>query len=235
MLMNSNSPEIEALCFELMNSGTRTLAITAPHSGCGVSSIAVALCEALVLAGHSTLLVDLNADSPALDYVLAEPELDDDQAFNAPSLMRPKASECVLTGTLFHASRQAAIRLRQPGFFAQQLQCWREQFDYVILDAGPVSSTDTHTLPAAQLIANCEAFVMTVLARETTETQVEEALRSLNASSAWFIGCVINDVLNPSLQRELLRELQRLPRFLGLIARFLTQKIRCSRFLSMEV
>jgi protein-tyrosine kinase len=62
--------EIEQIYAQIFSEPKRSIAICSANAGEGVTSLTLALAERHLLAGHSTLVVDLNLYRPALQSLL---------------------------------------------------------------------------------------------------------------------------------------------------------------------
>lgn len=236
MLIPPQNMEIERIYSQLLGPGKHAIAISSANSGEGVSSIAQTLAQRNLLAGNSTLLVDLNLHHPSLSGLLkldkspAKPEL-----FDAPLLVTAEQQSIALIGITPPIRRDVLMKLRRPGVLEQCIAQWQQTFDTVIFDTSPINRINANNIPAERVATACDGSVLVVLAGSTTESMVCSAVDKLRTAGAQLLGCVYNDRDNPSLKNELLRELRRLePRF-SRISRYLENWIRKSHFLSMEV
>lgn len=249
MRIPAHSAEIERVYNQTLATGQRALAICSANAGEGVTSLAMALTQRNLMAGRSTLLVDMNLYHPSLQG-LFEPEAD---GFNSisnstissstqltatlgqPQLVTAKQNAVALTGVTTPKRRDMIMQLRRPGVLEQCIHEWQQHFDSVVFDTSPLNRVNANNIPPEQIAAACDGCILTVLAGLTTEAVINAALEKLNAAGVNLLGCVFNDRDNPSLKDELLREVQRLePHFNGL-ARWLKQQLRQNRLLSLEV
>ena len=70
MNIPSENVEIEQIYSQVLAQPNRSLAICAANANEGVTSLAIALAQRNLLAGHATLVVDLNLYHPALEALL---------------------------------------------------------------------------------------------------------------------------------------------------------------------
>ncbi|WP_019614101.1 tyrosine-protein kinase family protein [Psychromonas ossibalaenae] len=241
--------EIEQIYSQVLGTCRRSIAVCSAESGEGVTSLACALAQRNLLAGHSTLLVDLNLYRPALQSLLgienSPLNLSDSREIStqpinttlltAPQLISTSQSPVVLTGITAPLKRENIIKLRQTGALEQCISAWLEHYDTVILDTSPINRINAQNIPAERAAAACDGAVLIVLAGNTNEAAVSSAVNKLNTAGAQLLGCVLNDRDNPSLKNELLRETQRLPAlFRGLRCR-LKKFIVNNRLLTLEI
>jgi len=228
--------EIERIYSRILTEGKHAIAICSANSGEGTSSIARALAQRTLLAGHSTLLVDLNLHHPTLDSLLKlddsppEPEQPD-----KPQLVTVQQHPVALTGITAPTCRSLVMKLRKPGVLEQYISEWQQTFDIVIFDTSPVNRINANNIPAERVAAACDISLLVVLAGSTTETMVSTAVDKLNAAKAKLFACIYNDRDNPSLKNELLRELRHLEPYFGNITRYPGAWVQQNHLLSMEI
>ena len=229
--------EIENLYGRLAASPIRTLVITSALAKEGVSCTAQALTHRLLLAGHSALLVDMNIFSPSLNSLTEEPTHATQRtaALAQPSMVTTEDTQLILQGVSARNDKALMALLRQPKFFSEQIDQWKESFDYIIIDAPPLFGPESDSVPADHIASLCDACALVVLSCSTPDREIVKAVNKLKAKGATLLGCILNDQYNPPIKDELLREINRLPRFLQPIRRILAKLITNSDFLSIEV
>ncbi len=228
--------EIEQVYSQVLTSNLRSIAVTAANSGEGTTSIALALAQRCLLAGRSTLLVDLNLHHPSLEGLLdLNTTISSPRPLSPPRLVSAAGQSIVLTGIIAPSKREFALNLREPGVLEDCLERLKKNFNTVIFDTSAVNRVNANNIPAERVVAACDGGLLVVQAGQTTEAMISEAVARLNAVGAQLLGCVLNDRLNPHLQSELVRETKRLrPHFSG-IADWLEAWLRRNSLLSMEV
>ena len=228
--------ELETIYAATLAGGMRTLAISAANPGEGVTTLAVALAERNLLAGRSTLLVDLNLHHPALEDLLSLEEADiRPLPLPAPQLVRTAEEPVALTGITAPSHREMVMKLRQPGILKQCIEVLKQRYDTLIFDTSALSRRNANNIPAEQVAAACDGSLLVVLAGQTTETMVSSAVEKLKTGGAQLNGCVLNDRNCPTLKSELLREIARIkPRF-NAIANWLGRRVHDNRLLSLEI
>ncbi len=232
--------EIEGIYTQLLGAKNRTITICSANHGEGVTSVALALAQRYLLAGHATLLVDLNLYQPSLNKLLtldetaSLPDLKTD-VFGNPELVSGQGQSVALIGITCPTRRDLIIKLRKPGLLEQYIVDWQKSFDTIIFDTSPINRINASNIPAERVAAACDGSLLIVLAGSTTEAMVSSAVNKLKIAGANLVGCVFNDRDSPTLKNELLRETVRLEsRFAGL-ARYITGLIRKSHLLSTEI
>lgn len=238
--------EIEQIYTQLLSNPCASIAICAAQQGEGVTSLAFALAERNLLAGHSTLVVDLNLFRPALNSLFAVNNCNRNDAtdiavnpaihaFGNTQLVSQPHSEIVLNGILAPNKREHIIQLRQPGVLEECIQEWLTQFDTVIVDTSPLNRINAQNIPPERVAAACDGALMVVLAGQTSEPEIQHALAKLSKANAQLLGTVLNDRDNPTLKKELLRETRRLPKCLSWFKQRLNKAIINNHLLSLEV
>jgi len=214
----------------------RSLCITSTNPGEGVSTLVLSLARRHLLAGRSTLLLDLNLHRPSLHLTHQLPRLRATQALlSAPQPISLANTESLCAVVSAPLERNNLLKLRAPGILEGYIKQWLEKFDAVMIDASPISSINGGNLPSERSASACDATLISVLSGSTTETMIKSTVHKLNHANALVLGCVLNDRINPTLKNELLREVNRLSKHFPSIAAWLSHKIRNNPLLSLEV
>ena len=230
------SMEIEKIYSQQQRENSRSIAVCSANEGEGVTSVALALAQRNLLAGHSTLVVDLNLYRPALNtlLILDEPVLECG-VFDTPRIVTVQKQPIALIGITSPTQRDLVMKLRQPGVLEEIIIEWEKSFDIIIFDTSPLNRINGRNIPAERVAEACDGCLMVVLAGNTTEAMVSTAIEKLKCTKAMLLGCVLNDRNNPSLKSELLRETRRLE-FLGSgLVKRIGNWMRNSHLLSMEI
>lgn len=253
MRIPAQSLEIERVFAHIMSGAHHSVALCSADSGEGVTSIALALTQRILLSGYSALIVDMNSYHPSLQSVLpfnlatvaemntsksASRSLLQEQARElclTPNLVSSSSHALSLTGVTIPTQRAAIIRLRKPGVLEALVEQWQQEYDFVIFDTSPVNRVNASNVPAERVAAACDTCILVVQAGVTTEAVAQRAIQTLENAGAKISGCVYNDRVNPPLKSEVIREVKRLPKFLAGLTRWLMQKINDNRLLSLEI
>ena len=246
--------EIEQIYTQLLSNPHTSLAVCAAEQGEGVTSLAFALAQRNLLAGHATLLVDLNLYRPAIKSLLpieSTPLLDNQNSdstslqprnathivdlLSTPQLVSSADSSIVLTGIVAPTKRDHIMKIRQPGVLEQCINEWLTQYDTVIIDTSPLNRVNAQNIPPERVAAACDGAILVVLAGQTSEAAINNAVTKLNNANAQLLGSVLNDRDNPTLKAELLREVERLEPRLSWLSRPLKRVLNKSRLLALEV
>jgi len=265
--------EIEQIYTQLLSNPHTSIAICAAQEGEGVTSLAFALAQRNLLAGHSTLLVDLNLYRPAIKSLLpieetqllkttshhqkqfqnhhqneqetlpshfaarknSPIETNKGSLLSDPQLVSSANNSIVLTGVVAPQKREHIMKIRQPGVLEQCIEAWLTQYDTVIVDTSPINRINAQNIPPERVAAACDGAILVVLAGQTSEAAITNAVNKLKNANAQLLGNVFNDRDNPTLKEELLREVQRLePRF-SWLSRPLKRILNKIRLLALEV
>lgn len=239
MNISPHHMEIETVYSDIWRLKYRSIAITSSNPQEGVTTLASALTQRNLLAGHSTLLVDLNVHNPSLKstFSLAQhPSQHSNSTYllNAPELVNETGEEITFTGVTAPIERNAIIQLRKPGVLESHIQDWLTHYDTVIVDASSLNHPNHECIPAERIASACDAAILVVLAGSTREMMIANAIQSLQHNDVNLMGCVINDKNNPTLLAELLRETKRLEKFSPTLTAFITKIISRCAFLAIE-
>ena len=236
MLIPSLNMEIEQIYSQLLADKNAAIAISSANRNEGVTSIALALAQRSLLAGDTTLLVDLNLYKPSLKKLLRLdiPTLKDD-SLGTPQLITVQQQPIALVGITAPSRRELVIKLRSPGVLEQFIVEWQKTFSTIIFDTSPVNRINANNIPAERIAAACDGCLLVVLAGSTTEAMVSTSIEKLAHANATLLGCIFNDRDNPSLKNELLRETQRLGLHFASLAKHIEKWISNSHLLSTEI
>lgn len=237
MKIPPQSIEIERIYSYLQSEKKSSIAICAANPHEGVSSIAVALAQRYLLAGNSTLLVDLNLHRPSVNKLLTLrlPTANKTSALDEPQLVSVLDHAIALTGITSPTRREMIIKLRKPGVLEQFIIEWKKSFDTIIFDTSPLNYINNDHIPAERVAAASDGCLLVVLTGQTTEAMVTSAVDKINAAGGKLLGSVYNDRENPTLKNELLREINRLrPGFFGL-TQYLKKRVQQSHLLNLEI
>lgn len=229
--------EIEKIYSQLLGKNNRAIAVCSANQGEGVSSIALALAHRSLLAGHTTLVVDFNLYRPSLYKLLTlDGPLVENEGYDKPQLVTVQQQQPIaLIGITAPTRRDLVIKLRKPGVLEEFIIEWKKAFDTIIFDTSPVNRINANNIPAERVAAACDGCLLVVLAGNTSEAMVSSAVEKLENANTKLLGCIFNDRDNPPLRDELLREAQRLESCFGSLARRISNWIRKSHLLSMEI
>jgi len=234
--------EIEQIYTQLLSHPNTAIAICAAEENEGVTSLAFALAQRNLLAGHSTLLVDLNLYKPSLNSILNIDETEKDiallpqqQLLGSPKLVSSEHNNIVINGIVAPQKRDNIMKLRQPGALEKCIEQWLQVFDTVIIDTSPLNRVNANNIPPERVAAACDGAVLITLAGRTPEAALLSAVEKLKNNNATLLGCVFNDRDNPTLKDELIRETKRLDPRLAWLSRPLRKLISKNRLLSLEV
>lgn len=242
--------EIEQIYSQVLSEKGRSIAVCSANAGEGVTSLALALAQRNLMAGRSTLLVDLNLYQPAikslLDIAVTPPSNSIDSVKNTSGvidtdtllpaqLITTASNNIALTGVTAPNQREYIMKLRQQGTLEHCIKDWLQQYDNVIIDTSPLNRHNARNIPAERVAAACNGSILVVLAGLTTEAMITTAISKLNTANATLLGCVFNDRDNPSLKNELIREAHRLEPQLGWFSKRLKRFLNNNSLLAMEV
>jgi Mrp family chromosome partitioning ATPase len=171
--------------------GVRSVLITGASQGVGVTSVAVTLALGLSMDHKKeVLLIDANVGRPQLHNLLNLTPSDnltvapmagagflDMAVVNGIPNLHVMSSGDVLRGATFNLKRFAAV-----------LPALREAFDFMIIDAPPV----THNFDVLMLSLHLDSVILVAEANRTRFQEVREALKELKRAGTNLLGIVLN-------------------------------------------
>jgi Mrp family chromosome partitioning ATPase len=171
--------------------GVRSVLITGAGQGVGVTSVAVTLALGLSMdQKKEVLLIDANVGRPQLHNLLNLTPSDnltvapmagagflDMAVVNGIPNLHVMSSGDVLRGATFNLKRFAAV-----------LPALREAFDFMIVDAPPVS----HNFDVLMLSLHLDSVILVAEANRTRFQEVREALKELKRAGTNLLGIVLN-------------------------------------------
>ena len=234
-----NHGDLDRLYLKTLGAGHKTLAVTACDTQSGVTTMAMALAQRHLLAGHSVLYIELNSLAPSmtalceLDVTHTLKNAGGQTAIATPMLVTSRISDQVVTGVLAPQEQNHILALRNPNTLKQQLQRFGQDFDALVIDCAPLNThngnIDAAPVVPADLIATvADATLLIVQAGKTKAPHLKNAIKMVADQNITPTAIAMNNQFNPSLGQELIREAKRLEKILPTLSRWLTHKIRNS-------
>lgn len=227
--------EVERIYFQIIRNDYKTLAFASTESGEGVTSLATAIAQRSLLAGKSTLVVDLNLYHPSLESQGMTTVKSERGLLPNPELVGVAGEHAYFTGIIAPSKRETIMELRRPGSLEAYLEEWHKDYDLVIFDTSPMSRLNANNIPPERVAAAADGTIFVVMAGQTTNAMAAESVKKLNDAGAHILGSVINDKNNPSLKVEILREIGRIKNRLPKLAGKLRKMVLSSHLLSLEI
>lgn len=239
--------EIDRIYAKTLGAGARSLCVTSSRPGEGTTSVVYALAQRASAVNLKVLIVDLNLHNPFVSQAIEQneeqihfpkglvndllPPPDWDPAIGHTATMLP-ISHGTNIGVIAKPDTDAAlVRFREHSRIQTMIQYWQEHHDCVIFDTSPLCLVNQKNIPAQHVATCCDQTIMVVRAGKTLSHQLKEAISVLRTVPVNFAGTVVNDHENPTLGKELIRQCQKLSKYLPRVSGFLVRKIQKSRFL----
>lgn len=235
MFISPLNVEIERIYFQIVRNNYKTLTITATESGEGVTSLASAIAHRSLLAGQSTLVVDLNLYHPSLVSQGMTVTTYDNHYLPNPELVGVDGESTYFTGIIAPSKRETIMELRRPGALEAYVEKWHKDYDLIIFDTSPMARLNANNIPPERVASASDGTILVVMSGQTTEAQASESVKKLHDAGGHLLGCVMNDKNNPSLKTEILREVGRLSKRFPKITQRLRKSIFGSHLLSLEI
>lgn len=241
-MITATHSEVEQLYLAAELNHHRSICITACHSGDGVTSVATALAERYMLAGHSTLYVDLNVFNSAFsemelisEQVQPKDKLTLSQNERNIQWIEHSESHRIFTGVSAPKTASGQLAYRDPSSFRKVVSKWLEEYDRVIIDTSPLLKINRNNIPAQSVASSCDSTLLVIAFAETTSHNLEQAKQMLSASSIELSGSVVNMKHTPSFSQELIRQINKLRFIPNFIREKYKNKIRNSEFLNLPL
>ncbi|CAM3625332.1 Tyrosine-protein kinase YwqD [Vibrio aerogenes CECT 7868] len=218
--------EVEQIYLAAEMAKARSICVTACQTGEGVTSVASALTERYLLAGHQTLLVDLNLFNPAFNEINMLP------GAATEKWIEHKETSRLFTGLSIPGEPATLLRYKDPVVLNTQMQTWLQQFDRVIVDTSPLLNINRGNIPAQCVASACEQTILVVMGGVTSSHQLRKAMTLLSAEQISLLGTILNGRDQPPLRLELIRELNRIPLFPARLKQRIIQWLMKSDMLS---
>ena len=226
--------ELENVYAQTFGNEARSVAVTAPQGGEGVSTLAYALARRAAAASKNTLLVDMNLARPSIAgrFGLQSKE------WSPEGDSSGKATETfpsIFLSILPAPKRAHSWAFRDARTLRECIERWTEKYDFVVIDTSPINRANQGNIPPDLVCAESDMTVLVALSGRTTESQVIEARSRLVAVGARLAGGIMNDRYMPHLADELCRETYRLERWFPKLMKTLRLQIRRSSLLNQEL
>ncbi|KZX67690.1 chromosome partitioning protein ParA [Vibrio sp. HI00D65] len=229
MTISATHAEIEQLYLASELNGQRSICVTACHSGDGVTSVATALAERFLLAGHSTLYVDLNLFNPGFKDLHL---LDNEQP---GQLIEHIESQRTFIGVPAPTVSSTQLAYKDPATLQKAVSKWLEKYDRVIIDTSPLLNVNKGNIPAQSVASACNCTLIVVAFGETSTHHLEQAKKLLDANSIFLMGCIMNMKQTPSFAQELVRQLNRMQFIPAKLRERFANKLYQNEFLNLPM
>jgi capsular exopolysaccharide synthesis family protein len=186
------------LFYALVDEPPRVITVTSPFPREGKSTVCANLGVVLGQAEKNVLLLDCDFRKPVLHKVFGLRNLQGVVNVLAGErdlqevLQRPLPGVNVVTVGPIPLNPSELLSSRR---FAELLHRARQEFDYVLLDAGPVQLV----ADAAVVAAQGDGVLLCLDAQNTRKRAVVQSMRSLEAVGAKVFGTVMNNVKGPKM------------------------------------
>ncbi|ADZ90011.1 tyrosine-protein kinase family protein [Marinomonas mediterranea] len=229
-----NYVELESIFTVLERKGSQVISLSGAHNQCGVSMTAYALAKRYQANGYSVLLVDLNLYHPSLNSTLGLPR----SKWNIGDITEDAIIKPTESGTHYLPApicSSAPLNFRDPGLVRNQMNDWLKSYDRIVIDTAPISGNNYRDIPTDLICSVSDASLLLIQTEVTTQTALRSSCDKLEKAKANLAGIIMNDVEFPSLANEMLREANRLNRFLPWLSSLFKKAIRRSTFLNLRV
>ena len=235
MIDLQHTSELESIYANLTQQSIKQLAICSLLNNSGNSTLALSLAKRGASSARRVLLIEFNTVRPIL-HTLKSVEhrewLPVNQQWRQGIQLSTEPNLSILVTPKESAYNVEFHDLDTIKTFLTQVS---EVYDLVICDCAPLLDNSPHQIPASMICSACEHSIINLLTNINTESQLEETRDILLSCNANLAGVVMNDQFAPSLKDELLRESQRLNRFMPNLMSKLRRKLRHSDLLNQDL
>lgn len=186
------------LFYALVDRPPKVIMITSPHPSEGKSTVCANLGVVLGQAEKNVLLLDCDFRKPVLHKVFGLRNLRGIVNVLAGELELQEVMQTPLPGVSVVGVGPVPFNpseLLSSGRFAELLHRARQQFDYVLLDGGPVQLV----ADAAVIAAQGDGVLLCLDAQNTRKRTLVQTIRSLEAVGANVFGTVMNNAKGPEM------------------------------------
>lgn len=218
--------QIERIALATFQRGHRSVGVTSPQSGSGVSSVASGVARVAALSGSRTLLIDLTHTVEEHTYRSAWLP---GQGGAGQAITRHADGYDRLVARFDQSTRLLFNNVER---MRQTLNEDLAPYASIVVDAPAVPTVDTIHINGAAALAACDAAVLVCMSGKVSRADLEAATNALTNAQVNCLGLVLNDMHNPTLGAELAREARRLRRFLPRLSRWLERRALASALLN---
>ncbi|MEJ2763094.1 hypothetical protein VV869_03845 [Photobacterium sp. MCCC 1A19761] len=196
------SQEFDLLFQQVYQSGARVITLAGASRACGTSTLCRWLAERLSGENANVLLIDFDFSGTGQGIPPAEWSLDGTGQREA--IYQPNSHLAILPRP---SSPATLTSLRQPQCLSQAVAAWREQYDFVLCDAGTVYVANWQNLSATAIGSASDGALLCAAAAKTPENSLFQSIKRLEQGKVTCIGTIINDLHYPTLASEITRVL----------------------------
>lgn len=219
--------EIEQVYIAAELAECRSVSITSCKEKEGVTSLAIALTERYLLAGHRTLYVDLNLNNPSFTTI----EFAGEETF----WIEHKSSRHCFTGFPAPNNPSSKLVYKDAKYLTSQLSIWLKEYDRIVIDTSPLLNVNKGNIPAQVVAASCDYVLLSVMSSFTHKHEIKKAMHLLTNKKIQLLGTVLNSFKQPTLPDELCREIQRIKIIPQTWRDRLKKAVRSNGFLSISI
>lgn len=231
------SRELELLYYNIIEKAELPISVclTSANKGEGVSVTSYALGRRAAASGHKTLIVDMNTDNPELSELMAfkrskwhplDIDLDDaidDLGNTNLSILSAPNNDTPLWS------------FREKKSLNKLMTILKEKYDFIVLDIPHIKREEEATIPPETMCSVCDMTLLMVMSGKTKESDVQQTLGVLKKAGVNVSGTIINDLITPTLEHEICRELKRLERAFPRLSKKVRNMIQESGFFSQMI
>ena len=219
--------ELDTIYNNIVSSHLRIVGFTAATSGSGVTSLVKSLAFRFQSAEQRVLIVDTNCHNPDFSRHNEALEWGDVSSFaeGIDVLMLPIKSD----------DKRWLMQLKNNTRMIERLKTLARDYDVILMDTSALNNINRGNLPAERMLGNCDAMYLVVKAGVARRAEIMHAMTIISSNTLPLIGTVYNDVNNPSIAMEFIRETSRLSNWLPRLSEWLNTKVQQSYLLNIKL
>jgi Mrp family chromosome partitioning ATPase len=211
------SAPIEAIYQQTVAHGASIIGLAGVSRDSGVSSLARALARRAAGGGQRALLIDTSS-----------------QFFAATSERSPRTMDEGYFHLDLRPSAEERLPLREVSRLRKQFSESMREFDLIVVDMPPVLCGAEFPLPATIVANACDATMLVCMTGQTTNVDLQLALRTLKGANADPCGVIVNHREQPTLGAEIAREAERIRPLAPRLVDRVQERMAVSKFLDVH-
>lgn len=219
--------ELDTIYNNIVCSNLKIVGFSAATKGSGVTSLIKSLAFRFQIADQRVLIVDTNCHNPDFSR--------DNEATQWGEISFFEEGIDVIKLPVKSEDKRWLMQLKNNLLMVERLKVLARDYDVILMDTSALNNINRGNLPAERMLGNCDAVYLVVKAGVARRAEIIHAMTIISSNTLPLIGTVYNDVNNPSIAMELIREIKRLANRLPRISDWLKTKVQQSYLLNIKL
>ena len=219
--------ELDTIYNHILRHRLQIVGFTSATRGSGVSSLIKSIAYRFQSAEQRVLIVDTNCHNPMFSRPYQAESWGDVAEYDdmIDVLMLPTAAH----------NTKWLMTLKNNLVVEERLYELAREYDVILMDTSAINNINRGNLPAERMLANCDAMYLVVKAGVARRAEIIHAMTVISTHTLPLLGTVYNDVENPSVAMELVREVKRLEKWLPRLTTWLSTRVNKSYMLNITL